>query len=401
MVEWKKIGDCIISLKTGLNPRKNFVLNSEGSTNYYITVRELDYWKIIPSDKTDRVNDEAIRVINNRSNLEAGDVLFSGTGTIGRTALVKETPKNWNIKEGVYTIKPKKELLNSKFLIELFHSYYLINKIKEFTVGDPIRSVPMKNLVQIQIPVPSLSEQQRIVEQLDTFTSSIENLKEQIAQRRKQYEYYRDQLYYPNKGALLKASEDGKVEVKTLDEIGTFTRGRRFVRTDIVPEGVPCIHYGDMYTYYGISADTTPTHLTKEIAAKLRFAKKGDVVIVAAGENDIDIGVGVAWLGNEDVVVHDACFIYKHDMNPKYISHYLRSGNYHQQIRMGVVDGKICSISAKELGRTLIPLPPLSEQQRIVSILDTFEASINNLEQQLAQREKQYEYYRNKLLTFE
>ena len=149
MVEWKKIGDCIISLKTGLNPRKNFVLNSEGSTNYYITVRELDYWKIIPSDKTDRVNDEAIRVINNRSNLEAGDVLFSGTGTIGRTALVKETPKNWNIKEGVYTIKPKKELLNSKFLIELFHSYYLINKIKEFTVGDPIRSVPMKNLVQI------------------------------------------------------------------------------------------------------------------------------------------------------------------------------------------------------------------------------------------------------------
>ena len=254
---------------------------------------------------------------------------------------------------------------------------------------------------ELIIPIPSLDEQQRIVGILDTFTSAIDNLKEQIAQRRKQYEYYRDQLYYPNKRALLKASEDGKVEVKTLDEIGTFTRGRRFVRTDIVPEGVPCIHYGDMYTYYGISADTTPTHLTKEIAAKLRFAKKGDVVIVAAGENDIDIGVGVAWLGNEDVVVHDACFIYKHDMNPKYISHYLRSGNYHQQIRMGVVDGKICSISAKELGRALIPVPPLCEQQRIVSILDTFEASVRNLEQQLAQREKQYEYYRNKLLTFE
>jgi restriction endonuclease S subunit len=68
---------------------------------------------------------------------------------------------------------------------------------------------------------------------------------------------------------------------------------------------------------------------------------------------------------------------------------------------MGVVDGKICSISAKELGRALIPVPPLCEQQRIVSILDTFEASVRNLEQQLAQREKQYEYYRNKLLTFE
>jgi restriction endonuclease S subunit len=68
---------------------------------------------------------------------------------------------------------------------------------------------------------------------------------------------------------------------------------------------------------------------------------------------------------------------------------------------MGVVDGKICSISAKELGRTLTPIPSLEEQSRIVSILDTFEQSIANLEEQLAMREKQYEYYRNQLLTFE
>ena len=75
--------------------------------------------------------------------------------------------------------------------------------------------------------------------------------------------------------------------------------------------------------------------------------------------------------------------------------------NYHLQIRMGVVDGKICSISAKELGRTLAPVPSLQAQSRIVSILDTFEQSISNLEEQQAMREKQYEYYRNQLLTFE
>ena len=243
--------------------------------------------------------------------------------------------------------------------------------------------------------------QTRIVGILDTFTASIDNLKEQIAQRRKQYEYYRDQMFYASKSDLLKAAKRGETVVKSLDDLGTFTRGRRFVRTDIVSEGVPCIHYGDMYTYYGVSAEETPTHLTKELSSKLRFANNGDVVIVAAGENDLDIGVGVAWLGNEPVVVHDACFIFEHKMNPKYLSHFMRSRNYHQQIRMGVVDGKICSISAKELGRALIAVPSLQEQQRIVSILDTFEASIQNLEAQLSQREKQYEYYRNKLLTFE
>ena len=286
--------------------------------------------------------------------------------------------------------------LNTKFL------YYLLFEEWTNIIFDyNHKAHPSVIRNEYQIPIIPLEEQTRIVGILDTFTSAIDNLKEQIAQRRKQYEYYRDQLFYASKEDLLEASKRGETIVKSLDDLGTFTRGRRFVRTDIVSEGVPCIHYGDMYTYYGVSAEETPTHLTIELSSKLRFANYGDVVIVAAGENDLDIGVGVAWLGKEPVVVHDACFIYEHKMNPKYLSHFMRSRNYHQQIRMGVVDGKICSISAKELGRALIAVPPLSEQQRIVSILDTFEASIQNLEAQLSQREKQYEYYRNKLLTFE
>ena len=291
-----------------------------------------------------------------------------------------------------------KDIINRRYLYHV-----LKNKerdIQQSKQGAGIPGLNKNTLYKQDIPIFPLAEQTRIVGILDTFTSAIDNLKEQIAQRRKQYEYYRDQLFYVSKADLLDASNKGEVIVKYLDELGTFTRGRRFVRTDIVPEGVPCIHYGDMYTYYGISAEETPTHLTKELSSKLRFAKTGDVVIVAAGENDLDIGVGVAWLGKEPVVVHDACFIYEHKMVPKYVSHFMRSRNYHQQIRMGVVDGKICSISAKELGRALIAVPSLQEQQRIVSILDTFEASIQNLEAQLKEREKQYEYYRNKLLTF-
>ena len=300
---------------------------------------------------------------------------------------------NFKVKSSAMKMLRPKDNVNFRYI------YYTMKCIN-FVPGGHQRHWISK-YSQFEVPVPSLADQNRIVEQLDTFTSSIENLKEQIAQRRKQYEYYRDKLYYASKADLLEASQRGETIVKPFSEIGTFTRGRRFVRTDIVPEGVPCIHYGDMYTYYGISAAETPTHLTKELASKLRFAKYGDVVIVAAGENDLDIGVGVAWFGKEPVVVHDACFIFEHDMNPKYISHYLRSRNYHQQIRMGVVDGKICSISAKELGRALIAVPSKEEQQHIVDILDKFEASIQNLEAQLAEREKQYEYYRNKLLTFE
>ncbi len=193
-VEMKKLEDVIISLKTGLNPRKNFVLNTPGSDCFYITVRELGMFDIIPQDKTDRVTKEALRLINNRSNLEVGDVLFSGTGTIGRTALIREVPTNWNIKEGVYTLKPRQEIILPSFLVQILHANCTINKISALIVGDPIRSIPMKSLVTIMIPVPSLSEQQRIVSILDTFEASIRNLEAQLAQREKQYEYYRNKL---------------------------------------------------------------------------------------------------------------------------------------------------------------------------------------------------------------
>lgn len=193
-VEMKTLGEVLISLKTGLNPRKNFVLNSPNSKNYYITVRELGLFEIKPSDKTDRVTDDALELINNRSNLEEGDILFSGTGTIGRTALVKEKPTNWNIKEGVYTLKPYKDRIDSRYLIQLLHTNSVMNRIGALVVGDPIRSIPMKSMVTVSIPVPSLPEQQRIVSILDTFESSIANLEQQLAQRERQYEYYRNKL---------------------------------------------------------------------------------------------------------------------------------------------------------------------------------------------------------------
>lgn len=129
-----------------------------------------------------------------------------------------------------------------------------------------------------------------------------------------------------------------------MSEIGTFIRGKRFVKTDIVNDGVPCIHYGDMYTYYGLYATKSKGMLRKELAPRMRYAQKNDIVIVAAGENKDDIGIGMAWLGDEPAAVHDACFIFKSDLYPQYVSHYLRSKYYHKQIVKYVSEGKICSI---------------------------------------------------------
>lgn len=108
-----------------------------------------------------------------------------------------------------------------------------------------------------------------------------------------------------------------KVEFKTLGEIGEFIRGKRFVKTDLKDSGVPAIHYGEMYTHYGIFAEKSKSFVSPEIAKNLRVANYGDVIIVGAGETIEDIGRSTAWLGKEDVVIHDACFIFKSKLNPK------------------------------------------------------------------------------------
>ena len=190
-----------------------------------------------------------------------------------------------------------------------------------------------------------------------------------------------------------------------MGEIGTFERGRRFVHADDRDEGIPCIHYGELYTHYGIWADKVKTHINPDITTKLRYAEKGDVVIVAAGENNTDIGVGVAWLGNEKVAVHDACFIFRHKQNPKYISYLLRTNGYHQEIKKHVSEGKICSISAEGLAKAKFPVPPIEIQNRIVKVLDNFDSICSDLQiglpAEIDARKKQYEYYRDLLLSFE
>lgn len=396
-VEFKELQSVIISLNTGLNPRKFFKLNTEDATNYYVTIREMRGGKIIFSERTDKINDNALKLCNNRSNLEIGDVLFSGTGTIGETVVIDKEPNNWNIKEGVYAIKPNPQYISSLYLSHLLGSSSIKQVYMKKVAGGTVKSIPMVELKKLKIPVPPLEVQNEIVRLLDRFkvltTELTVGLSMELAERKQQYRYYLNSFF--------ENQIDNRV---SLESIGTLTRGKRFVHADVADTGVPCIHYGELYTYYGVHADTVKSHIREELRSKMRYAHKGDVIIVGAGENNIDIGVGVAWEGDEDVAVHDACYILCHSQDSKYISYYLRSDMYHNQIKKYVSEGKICSISASGLGKAMIPIPSISEQKRIVSILERFDILCNDITKgilvEIDGRCKQFEYYRDQLLTF-
>ena len=210
------------------------------------------------------------------------------------------------------------------------------------------------------------------------------------------------------RGQLGRLLDGAAVEWKPLGEVGIFARGKRFVRTDMVSEGVPCIHYGEMYTHYGISANNSKSFIDESLALKLRKANYGDVVIVAAGETVEDIGNGTAWLGESDVVIHDACFSYKSKLDPTFVSYFLRTRQFKEQIKRHISSSKISAINADGLSKAVIPIPcpdkpdrSLAIQSEIVRILDTFTELTRELTRELTLRKKQYEYYRDRLLTFE
>jgi len=277
----------------------------------------------------------------------------------------------------------------------LFESEDLRKQIFKSSKGLTRFGLSAKDFTKLKIPLPPLKIQEEVVRVLDLFCKLENELLVELEARKIQYKFYRNALY---------SFESCPVEWKTLKELGEFTRGKRFVKTDIQSEGFPCIHYGEMYTHYKIWATEAKSFLNLPLASKLRTAKYGDVIIVAAGETIEDIGKGVAWLGKTEVVTHDACFSFSHQMHPNYVSHFLQTDLFHSQIKRHISSGKISAINAVGLGKAKIPVPSLEEQKRIASILDNFDLLIDDmivgLPGEINTRKKQYEYYRNQLLTF-
>lgn len=197
-VTWMKMSDVLYSIRTGLNPRQFFKLNTPDAHSYYVTIREFNGGRLVFSDSTDRINESARMLCNNRSNLEINDVLFSGTGTIGETYVIDSTPINWNIKEGVYALKPKLHIIYPKYLKYILSQSKIRSDYIKLAEGGTVKSISMKKLNVFSIPVPTLSEQERIINILDKFEALTKDLSQglpaEMAAVQEQYEYYRNKL---------------------------------------------------------------------------------------------------------------------------------------------------------------------------------------------------------------
>ena len=201
-----------------------------------------------------------------------------------------------------------------------------------------------------------------------------------------------------------KLCPDG-VEYKTLGEIATdIYRGSGIKRDQIRKIGTPCIRYGEIYTTYGIFFDSCVSYTDESLLTTKKYFEYGDILFAITGESVEDIAKSCAYVGHEKCLAGGDIVVLKHNEDPKYLSYALATADARRQKSFGKSKNKVVHSSVPALKSIKLPVPPLEVQREIVRILDNFVIATTKIQQklqeELATRQKQYEYYRNLLLDF-
>ena len=310
---------------------------------------------------------------------QSGDVFMTRIGSIGVCAVVdRDEPLAYYV--SLALLRPDTEVLNSGYLKYVIESAYGRKELRKRTL---VNAVPIKinkdDIGKIQIPIPPLPVQREIVRILDNFTELTaelqEKLTEELTARKKQYEYYREKLLTPS------------YEVK------------------IVPlADIADISTGSSNTNEGLAEGLYPFFVRSQEPLRKNEYEYDETAIITAGDG---VGVGKVYHYIEGkYALHQRAYrihINTPEVLPRYYFHYMRSAFLHY-IQKTMFQGSVASIRRPMLNAFPVPIPSMEIQQRIVQVLDNFEAICSDLNiglpAEIEARQKQYEYYRDKLLNF-
>ena len=401
-VSVKPIGEFCELVRGNGMPKADFVAAGVGCIHYGQIYTIYDTWttkthSFISPEKANRL-----------AQVDPGDVIVTNTSeNVADVCKAVAWLGNSRIVTGGHaTVLKHRE--DPKYLAYYLQTPRFFDEKVKVATGTKVIDVSAKSLATIRIPVPPIEIQREIVKVLDSFReleAELEvELEAELEARRQQYQHYRDALLGFSELSAASSKQQANIQWSTLGDIGTFVRGNGLQKRDFAETGVGCIHYGQIHTHYNVWATRTITFVSPMLARRLRLAKPGDLVIATTSEDDEAVGKAVTWLGADDVAVSSDAYIYRHSLDPKYVAYFFQSDHFQSQKKAHITGTKVRRLSGDSLAKIRIPVPPLEEQQRIVAILDRFDALVNDLSiglpAELKARRQQYEYYRDRLLSF-
>ena len=174
----KTFEEIVLFARTGLNPRQNFKLG-QGHNNY-ITIKNIKNNTLVIDDNTDVVNDEAIRLIHKRSQIKKGDILFASIGRMGDMYIIEEDPEGWDINESVFAFTLDTSIVRQKYFYYIFKVKSTLDYLVSNSSGSTFKSIKMNQLKKMVFDIPSLEEQDQIIEALDKVDHVIAMRKQEI-----------------------------------------------------------------------------------------------------------------------------------------------------------------------------------------------------------------------------
>ena len=329
-------------------------------------------------------------VVKPTQHLYAGDILMcAGSGSKEHVGKVAYIAQNIDYTFGGFMAVVRcKETLLPRYMFHILTSSYFSNHLDVQINSSTINNINKQVMQSFEIPVPPMPVQEEIVRILDSFTELQAELQAELQKRKQQYNYYRDNLL----------SFSGRPDVKwmKLGDIGKVCMCKRIMKDQTSPTGdVPFFKIG---TFGGDADAYISQTLFEEYKAKFSYPQKGDILISAAGTIGRTVvfdgtpayfqDSNIVWLKHNERIVLNPFLKYCYALNPWVVS----------------TGGTIARLYNDNILNAVIPVPSLTEQQEIVDILDRFDTLTNDLTTglpaEIEKRQQQYEYYRDRLLTF-
>ena len=281
------------------------------------------------------------------------------------------------------------ENLNKALLKYVFYILQ-INKIKDLVRGVPPK-LTKESALSISLKIPHIKVQEEIVKILDSFTNLIDALNEELSLRQKQFEYYREKLL----------TFDDDVEKFIVTEVAQLKSGLTYKPSDVSDKGILVLRSSNIKNGFLSYDDNVFVKESTKISDR-SIVRCNDILICVRNGSKKLVGKCAMIDKNADGMAFGAFMsvLRAKDINPKYLF-YVWSSQIIQDKIKGDDAAPINQITSKDFNRLLIPVPKEQIQQSIVEKLDAFESLISSLKEEIALRQKQYEYYREKLLTFD
>ena len=168
----KSFDEVVAFARTGLNPRTNFKLGQGNNT--YITIKNIRNNRLVLDDNTDVVDDEALKLIHKRSQIKKGDILFASIGRMGDMYIIEDEPVGWDINESVFAFTLNTDIIRQKYFYYIFKAHSTLDYLMSNSSGSTFKSIKMNQLKKMEFDIPSLEEQDGIIEVLYKVENVIE-----------------------------------------------------------------------------------------------------------------------------------------------------------------------------------------------------------------------------------